>query len=221
MKHYLPLLASLYASLYEDLSEQRQLMSSVLAAELPEEQGGLLLRYLELILDWNERVDLVAPAPTEKLIERHLVDSLAAAMLLSGLRPDSGLIDIGSGAGLPGIVLSIMQPTRKVVLLEPRQKRSVFLNEAKRRLGLGRASVVTSRLENAPTDACEGVAVGVFRALTPTPALLSALGRLLGPHGAAAYLGGPSSTIEGANVRQVPYRLGANGPDRKLIISSV
>ncbi|MDQ3914505.1 MAG: class I SAM-dependent methyltransferase [Actinomycetota bacterium] len=96
----------------------------------------LLARYAGLVRQWAPRLDLVSPGDLPRLEERHIQDSLRVVPLLDELPP--GLcVDIGSGAGLPGIPLAIVRPERRWTLVEPRQRRAAFLEEVVRALGLG------------------------------------------------------------------------------------
>jgi 16S rRNA (guanine527-N7)-methyltransferase len=112
----------------------------------PHASGGAvakLVRYAELLEVWSARHNLVSFASREELVERHLVDALAAAPLLS----DSGtLLDVGSGAGLPGVPLLVVRPGWRGTLLEPRQKRWAFLKLVIRELDLD-AEAVCGRYE--------------------------------------------------------------------------
>jgi 16S rRNA (guanine527-N7)-methyltransferase len=102
----------------------------------PHANGAALARlvlYAELLERWSARHNLVSFATREELVERHIADALAAA----GLFPGSGaLLDVGSGAGLPGIPLLVACPGWRGTLLEPRQKRWAFLKLVIRELGL-------------------------------------------------------------------------------------
>lgn len=89
----------------------------------------------ELVRTWAARVDLVAPSDLQRLRQRHTEDSLRALDLVDAA-PGGPCVDVGSGAGWPGVVLAIAHPDRHWRLLEPRSKRAAFLDEAVRRLGL-------------------------------------------------------------------------------------
>jgi len=93
-----------------------------------------LVRYAELLERWSRRHNLVSWRDRDELVRRHLEDALAARGLLGA---DHGvLLDVGSGAGLPGIPLLVARPSWSGVLLEPRQKRWAFLRLVVRELGL-------------------------------------------------------------------------------------
>ena len=94
-----------------------------------------LKAYAELVRSWAPRLDLVAPGDLDRLEERHISDSLKALPLVAGAPPGPA-VDVGSGAGLPGIPLALADPSRHWRLLEPRAKRAAFLEEAVRALEL-------------------------------------------------------------------------------------
>jgi 16S rRNA (guanine527-N7)-methyltransferase len=124
-----------------------------------------LTRYAELVERWSQVHNLVRFSSREELVERHILDALAAAPLLG----DEGrLLDIGSGAGLPGVPLLAARPRWAGVLLEPRQKRWAFLRTVIRELGLV-AEVEQARYQefgDSPAFQCiTARAVGDHRAL--------------------------------------------------------
>jgi 16S rRNA (guanine527-N7)-methyltransferase len=124
-----------------------------------------LVHYAELLETWSARHNLVHVAHRRELVERHLLDALAGARLLEG---QGTLVDIGSGAGLPGVPLLVVKPLWRGVLLEPRQKRWAFLKMVIRELGLD-ARAVDRRYEELATgerfDLVTARAVGGHKAL--------------------------------------------------------
>ncbi|OCB28427.1 16S rRNA (guanine(527)-N(7))-methyltransferase [Mycobacterium malmoense] len=104
----------------------------------------LALRYAELLAGPGVERGLLGPREVERIWERHLLNSAATAELLE---PGDRVIDIGSGAGLPGIPLALARPDVNVVLLEPLLRRSEFLSEAVEQLGLA-VEVVRGRAED-------------------------------------------------------------------------
>lgn len=119
-----------------------------------------LQRYADLLLGWNERVNL-SGARTLDAVGRDLI---ADAFPIIEMVPESGTwIDVGSGAGLPGVVVAICRPHSVGVLLEPNQKRRAFLSLALRTLDLGRVTVLGQRLrEHAPRDYDVAMSRAVF-----------------------------------------------------------
>jgi 16S rRNA (guanine527-N7)-methyltransferase len=102
--------------------------------------------FLAELMKWNGKMNLISRRDERRVIERHLLDSLC---LLSVERNLSGkrLLDVGSGAGFPGVVLAIWEPNVQVFLLESRSKKIAFLNAARRLLALDNVCVVHSRIE--------------------------------------------------------------------------
>ncbi|MCK4837683.1 MAG: 16S rRNA (guanine(527)-N(7))-methyltransferase RsmG [Desulfobulbaceae bacterium] len=117
-----------------------------LGLDLSGQAIDLLCDYLAELQKWNKRINLVADAPLETLIETHFLDSLTLLPLVKSC-PPPGLMDIGSGAGFPGLVLKIACPDLQVTLIEPRQKRTAFMRQVIRALGLKGVSVLETRLE--------------------------------------------------------------------------
>jgi 16S rRNA (guanine527-N7)-methyltransferase len=106
-----------------------------------------LLLHLDAIRMWSQRVNLVAPNDLPRLVSRHVLDSLTA---LSWLPPEQALtlLDIGSGAGFPGIPLQILRPNLHVTLLESRRKRALFLRKGIAELSCPHLSVLHERAED-------------------------------------------------------------------------
>ena len=112
----------------------------------PEQDERIMLYFAEL-RKWMRRINLVArETTTEQLLELHFLDSLTLAPLVAH-HPNLHLLDIGSGAGFPGLVLAAVLPEARFTLIEPRQKRAVFLRHVARRLGLSYVQVVEERVE--------------------------------------------------------------------------
>ncbi|MGA9334961.1 MAG: 16S rRNA (guanine(527)-N(7))-methyltransferase RsmG [Rudaea sp.] len=104
-----------------------------------------LLDYVELLAHWNAVYNLTAVRDPADMVVRHLLDSLAIAPFVHG----DNLADLGSGAGLPGIPLAILEPTRTHVLIDSNGKKTRFLREAVRTLGLSNVRVEQTRVESA------------------------------------------------------------------------
>lgn len=123
-----------------------------LRTELDEAQLAALERYLEELMLWNARTNLVGEHHWQSLVDRHLLDALAAAPLLRELGARLRIADIGSGAGLPGVPLAVAVAPRAMWLIEPRKKRASFLRSVRRALpGLG-LEVVEARAEDVTKD---------------------------------------------------------------------
>lgn len=157
------------------------------------EKVALLIDYLLLLNSWTDKVDLVAPASLPQLLDRHLIDSLAAylQLMFHVKHPEGGILDVGSGGGLPGVVLAIMQPERNVVLCEPRGKRCDFLREIRRRLKL-QFTVEECRIEQLELSDLRRPSLAVTRALGLDELFVREVSRLLVPGGCACVMAGPS-----------------------------
>lgn len=132
--------------------------------------------YLALILRWNARTNLTAVRDEEGIISRHFVESIAcAAAVPAGVRT---LLDIGSGAGFPGIPIALCRPEISVTLAESQNKKAAFLREAVRTLEL-KTVVRGSRAENL-TNSFDCV---VLRAVDRMETAISAASRLVSPSG--------------------------------------
>jgi 16S rRNA (guanine527-N7)-methyltransferase len=136
---------------------------------------GLAERYAELLAGPGVEQGLIGPRETARLWDRHLMNCAAVAELIP--HPCS-VIDLGSGAGLPGVVLAMLLPDSRIILLEPMARRVAFLRECVRVLGLGNAEVCRGRAEDmagrlvadvvtaravAPLDRLAGLALGLVR----------------------------------------------------------
>lgn len=112
--------------------------------EVNTEGQAKLIAYVHLLTKWNRVYSLTAVREPSQMVSRHLLDCLALLPYLEGDR----MADLGSGAGLPGLVLAIARPEQRWVLLDSREKKTRFLTHAVFELGLGNTSVVRERLEH-------------------------------------------------------------------------
>jgi 16S rRNA (guanine527-N7)-methyltransferase len=135
--------------------------------------------YLGLLQSWNERLNLVGEHDVASLVDRHVVDSLAATAVLGGLPAGSRMVDLGSGAGLPGVPLAIALRPGEMVLVEPRRKRASFLRAVQRALPHAGLRVVERRAEDFARDEAGRFAGLVTRAALPDAALLPLAAHLL------------------------------------------
>jgi len=110
---------------------------------LPSAALDQLASYLDLLAKWNRVYNLTAIQDEAKLVSHHVLDSLAVVNHL----PDGNVLDVGSGAGLPGIPIAISCPGRAVTLLDSNHKKGAFLKQAVVELGIATTRVVTERVE--------------------------------------------------------------------------
>lgn len=115
--------------------------------------------YLQELKAWNEKINLTAITSDEEIVIKHFLDSLACTLALD--HPAAGrLLDVGSGAGFPGIPLKLLHPQLDVTLLEPSQKKTAFLRHMIGSFGLDRTTAVSKRVEDYSHDPSQ---TGSFR----------------------------------------------------------
>ncbi len=118
------------------------------ATALSNDKLAALLTYLDLLLKWNAKINLTSVRNAERIVTRHFGESLFASRhLLPDPNNNESAIDIGSGAGLPGIPLKIWAPALTVKLIEANQKKATFLREVIRTLHLVNVEVLAERAE--------------------------------------------------------------------------
>ncbi|MGH2747590.1 MAG: 16S rRNA (guanine(527)-N(7))-methyltransferase RsmG [Actinomycetota bacterium] len=159
------------------------------------EPAALLRRYAALVRHWAPRLDLVSPGDLERFEERHIEDSLRLLPLVQA-RPPGPAVDVGSGAGLPGIPLAIADPSRNWRLLEPRARRAAFLEEVVRELGLD-CEVLTATAEEAARDPrlADAHVFAASRALAPPTTAFDLLLPLVAPAGIAVIFVGEGAKL--------------------------
>ena len=113
---------------------------------LSDKQREQLLTYLSLIEEKNKVMDLTANVSIEEILEKNFYDSIISSKLLK--KDINNLLDLGSGAGFPGILYAIIYPTLNITLLEPMKKRASFLNECKDKLSLNNVTISSLRAED-------------------------------------------------------------------------
>ncbi len=161
------------------MSDAARLAGGVRALGLaldPDAQARLLA-FRDLLARWNRVYNLTAVREPAPMVERHLLDSLAVLPHLAAAR----VLDVGSGAGLPGIPLAIARPEAHFVLLDSRAKRARFLRQALIELGLANAEVAQTRAEDYRPEGPFGAVVS--RAFASLGELVRAAGHLVAPAG--------------------------------------
>lgn len=133
--------------------EQLRAQAQTLGIELSDDQVGALLKYAAELLRWNAKVNLTAITAPAEVIEKHLVDSIAA---LPEVRGAGSLLDLGAGAGLPGIPLKILLPELDVQLVDAVAKKVGFIKSASAVLGLRGLKGIHARANREPAK--EGIA---------------------------------------------------------------
>lgn len=173
--------------------------------ELPEK----LLRYHALLMDWNTRMDLTAVTDEAEMMDRHYVDSLMA--LRFGLIPRKGrIIDVGTGAGFPGMPLALACPEMQVTLMDAQQKRLTFLQAVIDELQVRNVTLVHSRAEDGARLPLhrEQYDLAVARAVAPLAVLAEYLLPYVRVGGSALCWKGPALQEEMQQGRRAAHLLG-------------
>lgn len=155
------------------MTDRERLVGGLRALDLaPDERlVSALLDYRDLLVKWNRTYNLTAVREPGEMITRHLLDSLAVLPHLHWL----DTLDVGTGAGLPGIPLALARPDQRFILLDSNGKKTRFVNQARRELGLDNVEVVHARVEqyrNAPSQI-------ISRAFAALPDMLRVLAPLI------------------------------------------
>jgi 16S rRNA (guanine527-N7)-methyltransferase len=181
-----------------------------LGIDLSPDQKAKLLDYVALLAKWNAVYNLTAIRDPRQMLIQHILDSLSIVPHLAALGPASAL-DVGSGGGLPGIVLAIVFPEWSITVNDIVQKKSAFQSQAKAELGLTNLSVVTGRVESLQpgVEIQEKFDVIVSRAFAELADFVTLARHLVADNGAIWAMKGvrPDGEIErlpeGAQVKQV------------------
>jgi 16S rRNA (guanine527-N7)-methyltransferase len=139
----------------------------LLGPELSPSQIAQLYEHYELLIRWNQRMNLTTVKPGPETVLRHYCESLFFAAHLPAAHKTISVLDVGSGAGFPGIPMAILKPGWRVTLVESSQRKAVFLRESSR--DLSNVSVLAQRMETVSAQ-CDWV---VARAVNPQEVLLN------------------------------------------------
>lgn len=163
----------------------------ILGRPLTVEEADKLIKYLELLVKWQKIQRLVGSSAPASIVDDLLLDSLLFVRVLSpGVER---LMDLGSGAGLPGIPLSIVLPSTQVTLVEAKQKRASFLSTAVRELSLRSTRVINSRAEDLPLEYERSFEAVVMRCAGPLDDMMPLAARFVAPGGSVVASGPPKA----------------------------
>lgn len=116
----------------------------LLPLSLSDEQLSKMIAYLALLVKWNSVYNLTSVRDPKEMVKQHLLDSLSAA---HAFKDAQNILDVGSGGGLPGMILAICYPDKRISMIDTVNKKTAFLNQAKAELGLKNVTVHTGRVE--------------------------------------------------------------------------
>lgn len=161
-----------------------------------------LATYHRLLMDWNTRMDLTAVTEEAEMLDRHYVDALSP-LARPGLLPQTGtLIDVGTGAGFPGLALKIACPDLKLTLLDSLDKRVKFLRELCRKLGFEETACIHARAEEAPAALRQSFDFAASRAVARLNLLSELCLPFVRPGGVFIAMKGPGAAEELAEARR-------------------
>ncbi len=181
--------------------------------------------YLRELLKWNKRINLTSIKNDTEIIEKLFLDSVFFIKFFD-IEPVSACLDIGSGAGFPGIPIRIITNGLNLFLLEAKKKKVSFLKHISRVLSLGKIYVISKRLEEISNDEkfVERFELIITRAVSPSPKLIMDSYKLLSKNGVLIYFGGENQlnnsileNIPFATVDIKSYQLPISKLKRKLI----
>ena len=187
--------------------ELLQNSASALGIDLSSGQIDRLLEFLTELRHWNERINLIGPAGQEEQVILHLVDSLVPLIFL----PDNtmNVLDVGSGAGLPGLVLAILRPQWTVTMVEARAKKADFIRHAARKLGLENVEIRQERLEKERKSLPEKYFdLATFRALGHLKDVLPLVAPYVRTSGRILAYKGPEGEAEWSESDRIAKKLG-------------
>ena len=130
------------------------------------DQADLFARHASILAEWNQKVNLTAIVDPLEMAIKHFLDAILPYAII---QPNSRLMDVGSGAGFPGIALKVMIPTLKVTLIEATHKKVSFLKHVIRELNLTNIEAIHTRIENLESQAVGKFDVIVSRAFSNLP----------------------------------------------------
>lgn len=166
------------------LSEQLASGAAQLGLSLPHQSQNKLLEFLTLLEKWNRVYNLTSVREPSQMVSQHLLDCLAIVPHVTA----SSILDLGSGAGLPGIPLALALPQVQLTLLDSNQKKAAFIRQAVIELGVDNASVECARAQDwRPARRYDLI---VSRAFSDLAEFVELAGPLLGPDGALAAMKG-------------------------------
>ncbi|HEY9396304.1 MAG TPA: 16S rRNA (guanine(527)-N(7))-methyltransferase RsmG [Burkholderiales bacterium] len=166
--------------------------AALLAVPVTAAQTDQLLAYIDLLLKWNKVYNLTAVRDADAMLTQHILDSLAVVPHI----PPGRLLDVGSGPGLPGVPIAIVEPARSVSMLDSNTKKAAFIRQAAGALKLQNVSVYSQRVED--LQASTPFSVVISRAFAELRLFVQWCSHLIEPGGVLAAMKGiyPNEEIE-------------------------
>lgn len=174
-----------------------QLVLEAIGIELTADQRSAFERYRAALIDWNQRINLTAITQPEAIDIRHFLDALTVLKALP-LPYGAKIVDVGTGAGVPGLPLRIVRPDLQLTLLEATGKKTTFLKHMIDVLGFANVKIVTARAEDAgqQTEYRQQFDVALARAVARLPTLVEYMLPLCKVGGACVAMKGDTAEVE-------------------------
>ena len=190
---------------------------SKLGFELSKEKVAALKIYETELLKWNEHINLTAVCDPEGVRVKHFLDSLTILSAWERTRPPANLVDVGTGAGFPGLVLKLVWPSTRLTLVESVGKKADFCRHIVERLGLDQVTILQERAEAVGQDPAHRHTydLAVARAVARMPILMEYLLPLVHPNGQVMAMKGETAPAETQTASQAIQVLG--GKLHKLV----
>lgn len=164
---------------------------SLAKVNFKEEEIKKFYTYMELLIEWNKKINLTAITKEEEIIEKHFIDSLLIEEEITDCKK---IIDVGTGAGFPGIPIAIAFPNTEIVLMDSLKKRTNFLAEVVEKLNLNNVKIIHARAEDLGRDLNyrEKFDCAIARAVAPLNVLLEYLAPFIKINGKVICMKGPN-----------------------------
>ncbi|BEU86585.1 16S rRNA (guanine(527)-N(7))-methyltransferase RsmG [Selenomonas sp. TAMA-11512] len=215
----------------ERFTDILRVCAEALHIDLTDRELARFTKYADLLVEWNAKINLTAITEDEDIAKKHILDSLT--VLEAGIKEDAAVIDVGTGAGFPGLPLAIHREDVEVTLLDSLNKRVNFLQAVIDTLELPNVRAVHARAEEAARDGAhrERYDVAVARAVARAPVVFEYLLPFAKVGGKAVAMKGKSAdeereeaakvvrTLGGAPIRAVPVRIPTLDDARTLLIA--
>lgn len=184
--------------------------------QLPESKIRDFYKYMEMLIEWNKKMNLTAIVEDDDVIDKHFIDSLTISQYIED---NESVIDVGTGAGFPGIPLKIARDSLKIDLLDSLNKRVNFLNEVINKLKLKKITTIHSRAEDEASrkEKRESYDIAVSRAVANLPILLEYLLPFVKLGGKCICMKGINANEEVSNSAKALKELGGEIEDIKKL----
>ncbi|MEO0093955.1 MAG: 16S rRNA (guanine(527)-N(7))-methyltransferase RsmG [candidate division WOR-3 bacterium] len=192
---------------------------SELGCRLTGEQLTNFQKYYQLILNWNQKINLISRQDTHRLLSYHFIDSL---IVLNDIPKDSAVCDVGSGAGLPGIPLKIIRDDITVYLIESIQKKAAFLRKVVDELDLKRTKVIAQRVEleikNPNSEVVNNCDIVLIRLLGKIRKVAPIVTPLLAPQGKIIFYKSTNAIEEISSAQKILESLSLKAEIKKIAL---